>query len=161
MWCGLLVHLPSSSTSAKPAATPVRVEICPPALQRGKLGWKERFVDWLVGGWPAEEDDEPEVDAPEPSGATPLAIVRHEFVGALDDIATPQAADLALRIRHARSLRELWHLRTEVFNVVARHGGQGEATARLQRLNRHFPARAPRSGFGGFDAEPHVGSLNR
>ena len=27
MWCGLLVHLPSSSTSAKPAATPVRVEI--------------------------------------------------------------------------------------------------------------------------------------
>jgi len=157
MWCGLLVHLPTSSAAAKPAAAPVRVEICPPALQRGPVGWKQRFLDWLVGNWPADEDDEPEVDAESTSGATPLAVVRLEFVAALDDIATAEAIDLAVRIRHARSLRELWHLRTEVFNVVSRHGGQGEATARLQRLNRHFPARAPRSGFGGFDAEPHLG----
>ena len=157
MWCGLLVQLPSSSGRSKAQApVPTRVEICPPARQRPRLGWRERLLDWLAGSWPADDADEPEADADPSPGVTPLDSVRMEFVASLDDIANAHATDLAFRIQRARSLRELWHLRTEVFNVVSRHAGQCVATARLQRLNRHFPARAPRSGFGGFDAEPQV-----
>ncbi|HEV7912690.1 MAG TPA: hypothetical protein VGP22_02895 [Albitalea sp.] len=135
---------------------PTRVEICPPALLRARPGWRERFVDWLAGNWPTIEADGPEVDVEPSRGATPLDSVRFEFVASLDDIATAEATDVAFRIQRARSLRELWHQRTEVFNIVSRHAGQHEATTRLQRLNRHFPARAPRSGFGGFDAAPQV-----
>ena len=32
--------------------------------------------------------------------------------------------------------RDLWHLRTDVFNLVSRHTGPHEAQARLARLNR-------------------------
>ena len=45
----------------------------------------------------------------------------------------------------ARSLRELWHLRAEVYNAVAIQFNQYEAEQRLSRLNRHFPTRAPRA----------------
>ena len=44
-------------------------------------------------------------------------------------------------------LRELWHLRSELFRQVALQHSQFEAEQRLSRLNRHFPTRAPRSGF--------------
>lgn len=161
MWCGVLVPMPSSHLRSKPAAAPARVEICPPALQRPRPGWRQRLLDWLAGSWPEataeadEIDDEPVVAR----GVTPLEAARDEFAQALADIVTGAAIDLGMRVRRARSLRELWHLRTEVFNVVSRHAGQGEATERLQRLNRHFPVRAPRSGFGGFDAAPHLGTL--
>ncbi|WP_280155258.1 hypothetical protein [Piscinibacter sp. XHJ-5] len=160
MWCGVLVQQPSSHNPSKPPANaPARVEICPPALQRARLGWRQRLLDWLAGSWPHGDDGDDDDQDVTAAGATPLDSVRDEFVHALDDIPTTQALDLALRLGSARSLRALWHLRTEVFNVVSCHAGQGEATARLQRLNRHFPARAPRSGFGGFDAEPHLGTL--
>jgi len=131
-----------------------RVEICPPALHGPSPGWRRRLLDWLAGSWPAA--DEPPVD-PALDGAEEddeaLEAVRAEFAAALQDIASRPAADLVWRIRCARSLRELWHLRTELFNIVSCSAGQAEATARLQPLNRHFPARAPRSGFGGFDAD--------
>lgn len=58
---------------------------------------------------------------------------------------------LQQRINIARSLHELWHLRPEVFKLVALRYSQGEAQSRLDRLNRHFPTRAPRSGFGAFE----------
>jgi hypothetical protein len=47
----------------------------------------------------------------------------------------------------ARSLRELWHLRSEVYRLVALQTSQSEAERRLADLNHHFPTRAPRSGF--------------
>jgi len=122
------------------------VQICPPARQRPP-GWRQRLLEWLAGSWPADERP-PEV----PEASPALDRARLDFVDALDGIAAPEAAALALRIGQARSLREFWHLRTDVFNMVARHGGgQGVATARLALLNGHFPTRSPRSGFVGFD----------
>jgi len=154
MWHGVLVRLPSAANHVG-AAHPTRVEICPPAALANRPSWADRLLDWLGQGWhsatpPIDEED----TASRPSHLTPLALVRDEFAGCLADIPTRQAADLAVRIRRARSLRELWHLRAEVFSVVSCHADQREARERLSRVNRHFPARAPRSGFGEFDGLP-------
>ena len=161
MWCGVLVPMPPSHPRSKPGATPARVEICPPALHVSRPRWRQRLLDWLAGSWPEAEApaEEAEDDPTFPRDLRPLEAARDDFSQALMDIDTGAAIDLGMRVRRARSLRELWHLRTEVFNVVSRHAGQGEATERLQRLNRHFPVRAPRSGFGGFDAAPHLDAL--
>ena len=157
MWSGLLVRFPSPDDNGRTAG-PARVESCPPAMRHSQPGWANRLLDWLAqGGYAASarKVDDDELNAP--AGVTPLGSVRLEFIGCLDDVATRQAADLAERIRRARSLRELWHLRAEVFSLVSCHATQDEAKSRIARLNRHFPARAPRSDFGGFDAEPRVG----
>jgi hypothetical protein len=136
------------------SVVPTRVEICPPARALPALGWRRRLLDWLAGSWPADEHDTALAEAAADLEDDAIEPVRTEFAAALADIGTREAAQLVWRLRCARTLRELWHLRTELFNIVARSAGQAEATARLQPLNRHFPARAPRSGFGGFDAEP-------
>jgi hypothetical protein len=153
---GVLVRLPSSMNAERRVQALTRVESCPPApLLAERPGWVDRFLDWLGQDWHATRCGAESHDSDAPSDVAHLALVRHEFTACLDDIATRQAADLAIRIGRARSLRELWHLRAEVFNVVSCHTDQREARERLTRLNRHFPVRAPRSGFGGFDATPH------
>jgi len=133
------------------AKCPVKVESCPPSRFDGSPGPIDRFVDrvldWLGTG--SERTLRREASSGwEPvasHAATPLAIVRIEFVDALEDIPTLTADQLDVRIRHARSLRELWHLRADIYGLVGLQHGQIEAERRLGRLNRHFPARVPRS----------------
>ena len=126
-----------------------RTEICPPALLRGAAhaasSWRSGLRDWRVTGWQV-----PVRDAAL-SGNAGVRRVRDEFVLSLHDIRTQQSGMLQERIRIARSLRELWHLRPEVFKLVALRFSQAEAQARLDRLNRHFPTRSPRSGFAQLD----------
>ena len=126
-----------------------RIEVCPPALLRraglAAPGWRGGFRAWLGTGWSASA---PMHARPAPAG---LREVRDEFIQELADIRTQQAGLLLERIRIARSLRELWHLRPEVFGLVALCHSQTEAQARLDRLNRHFPTRSPRSGFGALE----------
>ena len=74
--------------------------------------------------------------------------IRVEFMRAVADVDSDAADSLRNRIALSRSLRELWHLRTEVFRVVGLAHSQREAEGRLALLNRHFPTRAPRSQFG-------------
>jgi len=81
-----------------------------------------------------------------------LSAVRREFAGSLSDIRNRQADTTLARIQLARSTQELWHLRPELFDLVACHHDQAEADRRITRLNRHFPTRAPRSGFGALAA---------
>ena len=161
MWCGLLVGVPGAPGGTKTTApAPRRIEICPPAVRRPRPRWRERLLDWLAGsvaGDPCSDDAEDE--GPVPAGAAPLDAVQEEFLKAVDDAPAAHYTDLVERIQEARSLRALWHLRTEVFNAVSRERGQGEAIARLQHLNRHFPARMPRSGCGFFDG-PRVEHLD-
>ena len=59
----------------------------------------------------------------------------------------PDAGDLVHRVEQARSLREFWHLRADVFHLVALQHSQAEAEHRMADLNRHFPTRSPRSAF--------------
>lgn len=113
-------------------------EVKPPSLRcEPHSGW-HRMMFWVL--------------APSPLEAAPpirqLPTVRKDFLACLEDTTGDEACSLSLRIERARSLRELWHLRTALFGFLARHLSQAEAQRRLQRLNRHFgnaPSRtAPR-----------------
>ena len=74
-----------------------------------------------------------------PRRITPLIAVRNEFLSSLQDLPSDTCIGLEGRIRASRSLRELWHLRAELFKLVAVHRDQRSAQERLALLNRHFP----------------------
>jgi hypothetical protein len=158
-----LGHHTASTPSAAPTpkSGPVRIEVCPPALRRSTsaAGWHESWQaslrDWLQSAWPTTAGSAHSTQSHWPKelsmtvqSSTPLSMVRREFVDALRDIRTQQAGDLLGRIRIARSMRDLWHLRTEIYNLVSRHRDETEATYRLNRLNRFFPQRVGRAGLG-------------
>lgn len=141
---------PSSRRDSKvpPLATPLapsRVEVCPPS------GWQRAVPAWRL--WLKTRWDEllgrPLLSA---RSQAMLDDARLDFADTLADLYTPQAEDLHERIRKARSLRELWHLRSELFSLVSMYHGQADAQARLEALNRHFPIRAAGSGFGALDS---------
>ncbi|MBL8287195.1 MAG: hypothetical protein JNL85_04345 [Rubrivivax sp.] len=115
------------------------LETAPPSLRHAPDSAWQRLMFWLL--------------APAPQEAAPprnrLPAVREDFLLAVADVPGAAAHALRHRIVHAHSLRDLWHLRAEVFNVVGIEHAQGEAQQRLLRLNRHFPVRsARRSQFG-------------
>jgi len=113
---------------AAPAYRASRIEVRPPAV------WGQAESVWVsLWTWLRHNDVNPE---------RPLRVLdeaRRDFCAALDGLATASAADLLRRGEHARSLRELWHLRAELYSLVARHLNQAEADRRVSLLNRHFP----------------------
>jgi hypothetical protein len=111
------------------------MNVCPPdVVPRGESLWSAT-LRWLVGG---------NVEVV-PALRTPLEKARSEFVGAMDGLLDDDPMDLLRRAQHARSLRELWHLRSELYTLIARRISQVEADARLGRVNLHFPTRAQRT----------------
>ena len=76
-----------------------------------------------------------------------LPAIRADFLTAIRDLGDDDPSALRCRIEQSHSLRELWHLRAEVFRIVAVRHSQSEAERRLTQINHHFPTRAPRSGF--------------
>jgi len=124
------------STLCDPSS--LRVEACPPALRFAPAGglW-QRAMFWLLA------------PAPHAAAAAPnqLPAVRDDFLDTLADIRGDEADTLRRRIRDARTLRELWHARAEIYRVVGVAHSQCHAEERLNLLNRHFPTRAPRSQF--------------
>ncbi len=128
-----------AATASAPATTTsgLRVEVRPPSLCHAPESTWQRLMFWLL--------------APAPHEAAPplsrLPAVRADFIETIGDIHTLDAKLLKDRIRFTNSLRELWHLRTEVYRVVAVARSQSEAEERVAELNRHFPTRSPRSGF--------------
>ena len=116
-----------------PASTlPGRTSISPPAV------WGEAEPVWkMLWGWLRSSD------APAQRRLHVLDQARRDFADALADIPAADACDLRRRGESARSLRELWHLRAELYSVVARHRSQSEADRRLRLVNRHFPTAAP------------------
>ena len=124
------------STLAEP--TSLRMEVCPPSLRQAPdSGW-QRMMFWLLA--PSPQDA-----APPP---TRLPAVRMDFMATLADIDSDDADTLRSRIRGTHTLRELWHLRAEIYRVVGVAHRQSEAESRVSLLNCHFPTRAPRSQFG-------------
>ncbi len=115
-----------------------RIEVCPPELWPSSLSWRGRLQRWLNAhpGWLGSTQ--------RPTDR--LTQARDEFQDALGDLNSAGAWDLCERVARARSLRELWHLRLPLYGEVATLRSESEAGRRLQRLNRHFPVRAPRIG---------------
>jgi hypothetical protein len=123
------------------ARTPIAitrgVEVCPPSLRQAPDSLWQRALFWLLA--PAPQDAAPPTSR--------LRQVRDDFQACVVDLSVPESGELWDRIGRTHSLRDLWHLRADVYRVVALQHTQHEAEARLQRLNRHFPTRSPRSAF--------------
>jgi hypothetical protein len=132
----LLARWNRRSTLAAPSS--LRIEVCPPSLRQAPCGtpW-QRFMFWLLA--PAPQEASPPPDR--------LPAVRTEFLATLSDLRGDDVQRLRQRIGQARSLRELWHLRAEIYRVVGVARSQAEAEQRVALLNHHFPTRAPRSQF--------------
>jgi len=113
-----------------------RAEVCPPSLREAPLSIWQRLWHWLT--------------TPEPLRMTAkvdrLSPVRKDFLDSLGDVGGTSSSSLSYRIKQTQSLRELWHLRTELYSLLALSHSQQEAERRVSGLNRHFPTRAPRSG---------------
>ena len=119
----------------KTAPMTTRMNVCPPDVcPRSESLWSAT-LRWLVGGNVEEV----------PALRTPLEKARGEFVAALDGLTDVDHNGLLKRAQHARSLRELWHLRSELYTLIARRVSQVEADVRLARVNQHFPTRAQRT----------------
>ena len=144
-----MLRLVSRRPSAPPSSLMhTRVEVCPPELWPSSLSWQGRFkrmgqrlrsrlTPWL------------------PQAAQPvnrLAVVKAEFQDSLNDLGSHSSHELLDKIDRARSLRELWHLRSPLYGEVAMARTQAEAERRLALLNRHFPVRAPRTGLASQEA---------
>ncbi len=114
-------------------------QVCPPSLfSRSGPQWKR----WVLGfwSWLWDLDEYPEA-APVLTG---LNKVKSEFCSAMWDLQSVRANQVRDAVEHARSLRELWHLRPDVFRAISTHRGQSEATVRIEALNNHFPVRMSR-----------------
>ena len=104
--------------------------------------WLEGLRDWwCMAPWAPRRRVRSRVSAT-------VVEARNEFLIMLADLAGGETLLLRSRIQRAMSLRELWHLRAELFSLVAVQRNQSEAEDRLAWLNRYFPTRSPRSGFG-------------
>ena len=123
------------STLTDPSS--LRVEVRPPSLRHAPASLWQRLMFWLMA--PAPHDSAPPLNR--------LPSVRIEFLATLSDIDSDEADHLRRRINDTRSLRELWHLRAEVYRLVGLRHSQHQAQERVSLLNRHFPTRAPRSQF--------------
>ncbi|MFZ5522196.1 MAG: hypothetical protein ACOZD0_13455 [Pseudomonadota bacterium] len=133
-----IASLPGTQTLR--LSTP-RQEIYPPQLytrsQPAWRRWAERCWARLVKTGGAEDVPwQPMVR---------IQAARDAFFLAASDLCGEQAQDLRERIGRARSLRELWHLRLDLFNLLSRARGQLAAEAQMQALNDWFPQRVPQS----------------
>ena len=123
---------------AAPSRLSSRVDVCPPQLWPSSLTLWGRMQRWLMRDSPWTPD------AARPLGR--LALARREFQQLMDPLRGPDAARLACQTETARSLRELWHLRSTLYGLLALQFSQAEAERCLATLNRHFPTRASRFG---------------
>jgi hypothetical protein len=109
-------------------------EVPPPAMLPGpSRGW-QRLIGWIISA--GSEDTRLPIGR--------LAAIRAEFVAVLDDLDPGRTSMLRQRIAKAASLRDLWHLRSDVYGAVSLQHSQSEAERRVSSLNRHFSTRHAR-----------------
>jgi hypothetical protein len=118
-----------------PAPTTLRMNVCPPDICPARDSLWATALRWLVGNDTTAA----------PSLRSPLERARAEFLGAMAGLGGAAANDLLRRAQHARSLRELWHLRSELYTLIARDASQHEADKRMARVNQYFPTRTQRT----------------
>ena len=133
-----------------------RIEVCPPG-RRGSTGNRSGWRAWLARWWTGATDLATHRQSSKAYSAD-LAAVQRDFIAVLADVRTRAAGDLLGRIRLSHSRQELWHLRSDVFSLLAQHHDQALAGDRMATLNRHFPTRAPRSGLMPLERPARPGS---
>lgn len=127
---------PDSAHGDWATTSTLRKEVRPPALfARSQPRWR----NWVTSAWHWLWDEEDLADHPRVLQG--LNQVKTEFMAVVWDLQSYSANQVRESITQARSLRELWHLRADVFRLIAVHRGQVEACRRLESLNRHFPVR--------------------
>lgn len=132
----------------------MRTTVCPPRESEAsnRRSWVASvwFNHWLGTSWtshPFEGESESSHKPLSNRQVRDLIEARDAFIGVLADIETPAANEVVKRIRVARSMRELWHIRPQLFDQVALTFSQHEAERRLAPLNTRFPVRSSRSSF--------------
>jgi len=81
---------------------------------------------------------DPATPAASPPAAHALPAARAQFEASLEGLQGEDADTLAQMIGRSRSLDDLWHLRTRLYNEIARQFSQYEAEQRLAALQTHF-----------------------
>jgi hypothetical protein len=126
----------SLGTPQRPAV-PRRPEVPPPLARPPRTVGRLRA--WLGSGFGQPED--PMLASTRSPGlphTADLEAAREAFRDVVSDLDRPATAGALERVRLARSLQQLWHLRAEMFSLVARHRSQAEAEQRLAELDRLF-----------------------
>jgi hypothetical protein len=104
----------------------------PPSLTKpGRMGGLLRQVAVALG-WQ---------HPPGAKSIDPLA-ARAAFVACLADLPALDSLALCRLLSHAGSLSELWHLRPEVYRLLALHHSQAEAERRLALIGQQFDRRS-------------------
>lgn len=103
-----------------------RTEVCPPGpASFGTYDSRWRYLTrWL---WPWSDGLSNEA--------------RQAFEAALEGLPGAEAERLRARVRVSPGLQELWHLRSAVFGLVARHSSESEAQRRMAAVDRYFQTR--------------------
>lgn len=123
----------------------VRAETLPP-LPRSSTGtWRRRLGAWLASGL-SDGDHGSEMPAWSAAALRPsgLEAARAAFCAALQDVDPQRARACLEQIGQARSLHELWHLRSPVYSLVSHRHAQGEANQRMAALDQLFSKRQRR-----------------
>lgn len=127
------------------------------ASSRISLSGSDSIWQSLLRWMPGDSDPWGASQPPSPASTENLAKARAEFQACMAGLYSPPAdssaepdtpppvdtvRELQRSIRRARSLRDLWHLRTWLYTEVARQFSQHEAEQRLQRLDALFQGKA-------------------
>lgn len=126
-----------------------RTEVFPPERLYRASRWRRGLRDWLNTGWEVSRSTSATaLPAPAPAqpAESPMPALRAAFIDALDDIDAQAAQEVRDLIARARSPRELWHLRTAVYTLIATQHTETQAQQRMDALNRHFPLRTFNDG---------------
>lgn len=122
-----------------------RTEVFPPDRLYRAARWRRGLREWLNTGWDVSQPAELNALSParpaRPPATSPVIEMRDTFVQTLDDLDTAAAQALREQIARARSPRELWHLRTAVYTLIATQHSEAQAQSRMSTLNQLFPLR--------------------
>lgn len=69
--------------------------------------------------------------------------LRAAMLASLDEVDVNQAAALQRRMAYAKDVQTLWYLRADLMGVLASHGGETSARAKLDRITLQFKGLLP------------------
>ena len=79
-----------------------------------------------------------DVNAPMPPGRTPMVEIRKRMNQCMHDMPGIEAERLRFKITAARTVPDLWLLRSDMYQTIAKLQNQSEAALRINSLLVHF-----------------------